>query len=853
MNKRAPKTVAFLFTICQKENESLRDYMQRFVEAVHEVPHVNHELLASIVQQNLLPGRFKESIAGKSPNTMEDLLMRSPKYIRIEESNASDPSHSIKRKGQEEEKERKRRNQPQTPIPAQPPNGDNLPTARVIAVISGGPAGGDSANARKILVRAAKGNQWQTPTQVLNVNLEQQEKISFSRQDLDPLRNQNNDAFFISATLSNFWVKKVLVDSGSSADIIFYDTYAQLGIDNVQLRKVNTQLTGFSSEMIEPLGEVMLPLSLSFYLKRSTKMVKFLVVKAPSTYNIILGRPSLNILRAIASTYHMKLKFPTLDGVGEATGDERMAQECYANTLKRSREKLGEDPTNEKGKRKLTEVNHGARGPPPPEDALESSGTKRVEAIEELKVINLSQESKEKTTRIGTVMSPAIERHLTQFLKENNEVFTWSMTDLHGISPNIITHRLSVNPDTKPVKQKKRMFGVERSQAIKEEVDKVLKAKYIRPVQYPKWLANVVCVPRLQPNSAGTRGPRKSEFHHGSRRFLLQRHAVRVEKCGSGIPTTCQPYVLKSDWMKHRDNGLPFFKVLRGVGKFEWNKTSQDAFDDLKRYLVLPPLLTKHKTRETLYLYLAVSESAVSAVLVRQECKEHHPVYYVSKVLQGAETRYSQIEKLALSLVIAARKLRPYFQSHQVVVLTNHPLKQVLANPELSGRMVKWAVELSEFGVEFCPRPVQGSYEARDEKMGKYFMKEKSMLEKFQEVSVIQVLRANNAVADQLAKLASSMAAIQNRKITFLSSQRAAVEEQEEIMCADPTHISWKEDVVRFITTGIKPENENEKTKREKGIPLRHDRWETIQVWFLSAIPEMLNSQRGELCFVGNT
>ncbi|KAL0350018.1 UNVERIFIED_CONTAM: hypothetical protein Sradi_4151000 [Sesamum radiatum] len=65
MNKRVLKTAAFLFTIRQTENETLRDYMQRFVEAVHEVPHVNHELLASVIQQNLLLGRFKESIAGK--------------------------------------------------------------------------------------------------------------------------------------------------------------------------------------------------------------------------------------------------------------------------------------------------------------------------------------------------------------------------------------------------------------------------------------------------------------------------------------------------------------------------------------------------------------------------------------------------------------------------------------------------------------------------------------------------------------------------------------------------------------------------------------------------------------------
>ncbi|KAL0337407.1 UNVERIFIED_CONTAM: hypothetical protein Scaly_2015800 [Sesamum calycinum] len=154
-------------------------------------------------------------------------------------------------------------------------------------------------------------NNWQTPNQIHNINSDKQGEIAFGEQDLDPMRNQNNDALVISATLSNFWVKKVLVDSGSSADIIFYDAYVQLGVDNAQLRKVLIR-------KIHQNGEVP-------------------VVKAPSAYNIILGRPSLNLFRAIASTFHMKLKFPTSDG-GEAVGDERMARECYANTLKRSRE-----------------------------------------------------------------------------------------------------------------------------------------------------------------------------------------------------------------------------------------------------------------------------------------------------------------------------------------------------------------------------------------------------------------------------------------------------------------------------------------------------------------------------------
>ncbi|KAL0313145.1 UNVERIFIED_CONTAM: hypothetical protein Sradi_5713800 [Sesamum radiatum] len=91
-------------------------------------------------------------------------------------------------------------------------------------------------------------------------------------------------------------------------------------------------------------------------------------------------------------------------------------------------------------------------------------------------------------------------------------------------------------------------------------------------------------------------------------------------------------------------------------------------------------------------------------MLVRAEGKEHQPIYYVSKVLQRAVLRYLLIEKLALALIVAARKLRPYFQSHQVIVLTNQPLKTILASPNASEKMTKWAVKLSEHSIEFEPR-----------------------------------------------------------------------------------------------------------------------------------------------------
>ncbi|KAL0439164.1 UNVERIFIED_CONTAM: hypothetical protein Slati_2399400 [Sesamum latifolium] len=156
-------------------------------------------------------------------------------------------------------------------------------------------------------------------------------EITFNNQDLEGNLPANNDAIVITATMSNFWVKKILIDSESLADILFYKAYSQMGIDKVRLMLVNTPLTSFSGDIMEPLGEVMLPISLGSYPKRVTKFVKFLVIDSPSAYNVILGRPSLNLFQAVASTYHMKIKFPTPNGVGE----ERKARECYASTLKK--------------------------------------------------------------------------------------------------------------------------------------------------------------------------------------------------------------------------------------------------------------------------------------------------------------------------------------------------------------------------------------------------------------------------------------------------------------------------------------------------------------------------------------
>ena len=94
------------------------------------------------------------------------------------------------------------------------------------------------------------------------------------------------------------------------------------------------------------------------------------------------------------------------------------------------------------------------------------------------------------------------------------------------------------------------------------------------------------------------------------------------------------------------------------------------------------------KEGENLYLYLAVSVTVVSAALIREEDKTQLPVYYVSQAFQGVEAKYPRIEKIAFALIVASRKLRPYFQANPILVMTNQPIKKSINKTKAVGRMV---------------------------------------------------------------------------------------------------------------------------------------------------------------------
>ena len=283
--------------------------------------------------------------------------------------------------------------------------------------------------------------------------------------------------------------------------------------------------------------------------------------RCSSAYNVLLGRPSLNAIKAIPSAYHMVIKFPTTNEIRMVQGDQRVARECYSASMKQKAvDNIYVDELD-----------------------MRDEVSTRPEPSEEMEAIPLDDHP-EHLAYVGSKLVEDLRSPLIRFLKQNNDVFAWKQEDMGRIDPTIITHKLSVNLSFKPVKQKRISFALERQKAINMEVGKLLQAGAIREVEYPEWLANVVLIkkengkwrlcidftdvnracpkdsfplPRidlivdatvghellsfmdaflLQLDQHGSRRPREDLIHHWARDLLLSGNALWTKKRRSYLP-----------------------------------------------------------------------------------------------------------------------------------------------------------------------------------------------------------------------------------------------------------------------------------------------------------------------------
>ncbi|KAL2246282.1 UNVERIFIED_CONTAM: Retrovirus-related Pol polyprotein from transposon [Sesamum indicum] len=287
------------------------------------------------------------------------------------------------------------------------------------------------------------------------------------------------------------------------------------------------------------------------------------------------------------------------------------------------------------------------------------------------------------------------EMAMISFLRENMDVFAWSPSDFTRINPEVIIHRLNVDPTMRPVQQKKRSFGGDKNEIIREEVDKLLKAdstagfemfsmtdayhgyhqiymaeedrdktSFITEKEIycynmmPFGLKNAgATYQRLVNKMFGDMLGKTMELHVDDMLIKSKRSQDHLADLAQAFaimrsygmklnPNKCTLRVGGGKFFGLYDKSLPFFMVLQKPKSFEWDEECERALQELKEYLTTPPLLANTKDGEALFLYLSVSENAVSVVLVREEGGQQNSIYYVSKMLQGAELRYMEMEKV---------------------------------------------------------------------------------------------------------------------------------------------------------------------------------------------------------------
>ncbi|GKU88859.1 hypothetical protein SLEP1_g3075 [Rubroshorea leprosula] len=651
----------------------------------------------------------------------------------------------------------------QAPPPLPPP-------ARVIHMITGGlAAGGLSSKQRKLYVKEVR-HQNRAQKRKFDDAEWKNQPITFTSADLKTVVTPHNDPLVTSVTINNCEVQRVFVDTRSAPDIMYFHCFKSLGLDPALLQRYDGPIYGFNNQPVPVEG--VLTMNVAFGSGRSyvTPSVRFLVVKMASSFNAVIGRPTLTAIRAVVSQSHLCMKSPTPTGIATLRGNQEVARHCYITSV--TQPQKGKDQTPEVNPKRIPD-NRQVIGVEIVDNRPEDET--RAAAVEDVEEVQIDDRDSSRKTQIGTKLNQEERAKLIAFLRANKDVFAWTSADMPGIPTSFFQHKFSTNPLKKPVTQK-----VDYCEWVANPVlVKKVNGKWWMCIDYtnlndacPKDCYPMPNIDKLVEAASGNKrlslldaysgyhqvpmaleDEEKISFYAGDEIYCYVMMPFGLKNAGATyqkmvtivfraqIGRNLEVYVddivvksLKADDhltdleetfnnLKHNRMRLNPAKCIFGVesGKFlgfmvsrrgiEVNPEKIKAITEME-----PPKSVKDIQRLTgrvAALHRFISKSAdkclpffkiMSSVLVREEAKQQKPIYYISSVLHGAELRYPIAEKATLAVVTSARKLRPYFQSHPIIILTDQPLRQILQKPECSGRLIKWAVELGEFEIAFQQR-----------------------------------------------------------------------------------------------------------------------------------------------------
>ncbi|VFQ71417.1 unnamed protein product [Cuscuta campestris] len=327
-----------------------------------------------------------------------------------------------------------------------------------VGFIHGGNIGGDSAAQRKKwkhMAFVAKVQQAPAP------KLGRREQIQFTEKDLPSTPSPHRDALVVKIEINDAIVHRTLVDTGSSVNIMYEKTFHDLGLERKDLRPVRTPLSGFTGDSIEAEGVITVSVIVGDGAHKAKLKMEFMVVSINCAHNMILGRPGLEDLECVISPYYLCMKFPTPSGIGVARGDQKLARSCYVRITK----KLPRDETL---------VVHAQ------EEMRKLETRPKAEPAEEVEEVPLDPRAPDRKVKVGVSLTGNQRKRLVDVLFSYRVIFAWGPGDMPGVDPKVICHRLAVNPEARPVKQKKRFLSSERREFVSKEVATLQSIGHIR-------------------------------------------------------------------------------------------------------------------------------------------------------------------------------------------------------------------------------------------------------------------------------------------------------------------------------------------------------------------------------------
>ncbi|GKV51993.1 hypothetical protein SLEP1_g58603 [Rubroshorea leprosula] len=696
-------TATELMQVHQKKGESLRDYMQRFNKTTLDIDNVPDTNCLSALLHGLKPGRFLDNLLENPPKSWNEVNDWLASFILSE-----DFQSSKRRADDKQARNGKLEGYVQKPYVRQPTqthfvqeygqpqapgyqlgqkastqnqkdhervgNGGIPSPSSTSNMISGDMhSGGQSARGRKAYAR-----------QVMTINKNRPLKRPFEEAEWE-----NSPITFSPANYN-------------SPDILYWSCFQKMQLNPSSLQKYEGPIYGFDNQPVPVEGVITLSIYVGSEPCFKMASVSFLVVKMELAFNAILGRATLCELKAVISQPHLCMKFPTSQGVGVLKGNQKMARACYQDTFKK------------------VELATASKGPTETELTVHKLSTNPTKRVQKCRLFGLEKQAAineeiQKLLQVGFIRRVEYSEWVSNPVLVKKPNGKWRMcidfTNLNEACPKDPHPLSNVEKLVEWAAGHERMSFLHASssyhqvQLLLDDQEKTTfyagDAIYCY-VMMPLGLKNAgVTYQKLNLRQAQMKlNPLKCTFAVESGKFLgfIARLA---ERC------------------------LPFFKALREPKNFQWTNECQQAFNELKKYLALAPLLSKPVEGKSLYLYMGVTEeAAVADFLVEcisvtgEEKAPKHPVWVL--YVDGA----TNIEGSGAGAVLVGPddfKSEHALSDSQLVV-----------------------------------GQVNGSCETKDPQLGRYASVVNKLKSGFVSFQINKIPRANNHRADELSKLASS-------------------------------------------------------------------------------------------------